>query len=307
MIDDKNILKKYNIKPFGYTKKNNAVIIDTKEQKYVLKKRIKNNKDLFNYLKSRSFDYFPYTYNDDVDDTYDIYQYYENINLPVHEKTTDLINLVSLLHSKTTHYKDIDIDDYKIIYENIAKRLDYLVSYYSDIFDLIDTEVYMSPSNYLLARNISKINSLLNFCNNELDEWYELIKDKDKERVSLIHNNLELDHLIRNDNASYLISWDRAKMDMPIYDLYNFYKKNSKDINFDEALSIYESRYPLSLEEKKLLFLLISIPEKIDFSNDEYENTKKVDELLMYIYKTDKIISPYYPKKKTEEYNEFNK
>lgn len=307
MIDDKSILQKYSIKPFGYTKKNNAIIINTKEQKYVLKKRIKNNKDLFNYLKSRSFDYFPYPYNEDEDDIYDIYKYYDDINIPVEEKTFDLINLVSLLHSKTTHYKDIDIDDYKIIYEDIAKRLDYLINYYADVFDLIDMEVYMSPSNYLLARNISKINSLLNFCNNELDEWYELVKDKTKKRVSLIHNNLELNHLIRNNTNSYLISWDHAKIDSPIYDLYHFYKKNNKDINFEEALSLYEQRYPLSNEERKLLFLLISIPEKIDFSYDEYENTKKVDELLMYIYKTDKIISPYYPKKKTEEYDKFNK
>ena len=74
MIDDKSILQKYSIKPFGYTKKNNAIIINTKEQKYVLKKRIKNNKDLFNYLKSRSFDYFPYPYNEDEDDIYDIYK-----------------------------------------------------------------------------------------------------------------------------------------------------------------------------------------------------------------------------------------
>ena len=301
MIKNKKILDKYNIKPFGYTKKNNVVIVDTKDEKYVLKKRNKDKKELFNYLRTRNFNYFPNIYNEEYEDEYDIYKYYHNLDIPSYEKANDIINIISLLHTKTTHYRNVDIDDYKKIYEELNKKLEYLINYYADYFDLIDSEIYMSPSNYLLARNITKINSLLSFCNNELDNWYNLVKDKEKERVSIIHNNLELDHLIRNDNT-YLISWDKAKEDLPIYDIYNLYKNNYNEIDIGEILSEYENRYPLEEDERKLLFILISIPDKIEFDNDEFENTKKVNELLFYIYKTDKTISKYYS---NEEYKKY--
>ena len=70
MIKNKKILDKYNIKPFGYTKKNNVVIIDTKDERYVLKKRNKDKKELFNYLRIRSFNYFPDIYNEEYEDDY---------------------------------------------------------------------------------------------------------------------------------------------------------------------------------------------------------------------------------------------
>ena len=298
MITDKQLLEKYHIKPIGYTKKNNAIIIETKDNKFVLKKRT-NQDNLFNYLKTRSFNYFPDNYSDESDQ-YDIFEYQEDYKIHKDEKGIDLINIVSLLHAKTTHYRDIDVDDYKKTYEELKEKLNYLDNYYGDLIDLVDTEIYMAPSSYLLARNISKIISLINYCKEELDDWYKIIKEEPKERVALIHNNLELDHLMRN-SSSYLISWDKAKQDNPIYDLHNFYRNNYKDLEFSELLNIYESRYPLLDNERKLLFILISIPDKIEFTKDEYLNTKKVNELLYYIYKTDTLISPYYPKDDAKE------
>ena len=51
----------------------------------------------------------------------------------------------------------------------------------------------------------------------------------------------------------------------------------------------------------KLFFILISIPDKIEFTNNEFDNCKRVDKMLDYLYKTDNIVSPYYPKNKEEE------
>ena len=62
----------------------------------------------------------------------------------------------------------------------------------------------------------------INYCKYEVDSWYELIKDKRKIRLVNIHNNLSLDHYIKNDKP-YLISWNKNKIDMPIYDLIKLY------------------------------------------------------------------------------------
>jgi len=300
MIDDPSFLKKYDIKPFGYKKDNNAVIIKTKNERYVLKKRNKDQTDLFLYLKSRNFNHFPIYYNENEDDNYDLYEYIENYCLSDEERALELVNLTSVLHHKTTHYINVSLDDYKIIYEEIDEKLENLTIYYEEINNLIDKEIYMSPSNYLLARNMTKIHALLKFCKEELDNWYELIKNDTKKRVVLTHGNLDLSHLLRNEN-SYLISWDKSKIDMPIYDFYYFYKNNYKDLEFAYLLNAYESKYPFTDSERKLLFILISLPSKVAFNLSEYENTKLINELLYYIYKTDSIVSPYYSKEETKE------
>ena len=293
MIDYK-LLKENNINPKYFKKVKSAILVNNE---YVLKENKGNNK-VFSYLDARGFNYYPS--NKVLSDKYVLYEYLKDYNISDDERAIELINLVSLLHSKTTRYNSVSIDDYKKIYEEIDNKIDKLYSYYSDLNELIEQEIYMSPSNYLLVRNISKIYSSLNYCKNELDNWYELVKDNKKERVALIHNNLCLDHLIRNEN-SYLISWDKSKFDNPIYDLYNFYKNNYEKVEFSSLLELYQKRYPLKQNELKLFFILISLPDKIEFTNNDFNNCKLVDNMLDYLYKTDSIISPYYPKNEEEE------
>lgn len=292
MIDYK-LLKENNINPKSFKKVKSAIIVN---DEYVLKENTGNR--VFSYLDARNFNYYPS--NKVLSDKYVLYEYLKDYDISNDERAIELINLVSLLHSKTTRYNNISIDDYKKIYEDIDNRIDKLYSYYSDLNDLIEQEIYMSPSYYLLARNISKIYSSLNFCKNELDSWYDLVKDSKKERVALLHNNLSLEHLIRNE-SSYLISWDKSSFNNPIYDLYDFYKNNYEKIEFSSLLEIYQKRYPLKENELKLFFILISIPDKIEFTNNEFDNCKRVDKMLDYLYKTDNIVSPYYPKNKEEE------
>ena len=57
-----------------------------------------------------------------------------------------------------------------------------------------------------------------------LDSWYLLVKDKSKQRVVLVHNNLKLEHMIKGTDE-YLISWDQYTFDSPVLDLVNLYKK----------------------------------------------------------------------------------
>ena len=293
MNNERSFLKKYNIIPTGYEYKNNVKIIETKNNKYVLKRNKNNVLDIFNYLHLKNFNYFPNVYNKDRNDLYEIYEYIDSSDMSNYEKSEEIIYLLSLLHNKTTSYKDIDIDEYKKIYEDINNKLNELEEYYVNLNDEIDKEIYMSPSNYLLVRNIKKIYSAIYYCKTELEEFYNIVKDNPKKRVSLIHNNIDLSHLLRNEN-SYLISWDNAKFDIPVYDLIKFYKKNYNDVDFTNLFKLYESKYPLHNEERKLLFISLSIPDKLDLrSDDEFLKTKKVNDLLLYLQKTDDIILQY--------------
>ena len=288
MLEIAELLKKNNLKTRSYRKLGKAIVVDTNIGKKVIKQ--KSNNDIYTYLESRNFTYFP---NVIEDDKYEILDYEEEIETPNDQKMLDMIRLIALLHNKTTYYKEVLEDDYKKIYEDINNNIDYLNSYYTDIITIIESKEYMSPSEYLLARGISKIFNSLNYSKYEIDNWYNEIKEKRKQRYVVLHNNLDISHFIRNKGA-YLISWEKSKIDIPIFDFYKLYKNNCLDYDFSSLLKEYEKDYPLLNEERKLLFILISLPDKIEFDSTEYEMCKKISKLLDYLYKTDNLISPYY-------------
>ena len=277
------------------TIKNNVKIIDNS---YVIKKNNLKGNNIFNYLLSRSFDYFPKVIKEDDNNIY--FEYIKDIREPSEQKIIDLIILLSLLHSKTTFYKEVDIDYYKDIYESINHEIDDTYNYYNQVMDNIDNEIYMSPADYLIARNISVIYKNLNYAKEEINNWYKLIENKRKVRIVTIHNNLSLDHYLKSDK-SYLISWDKSKQDMPIYDLVSLYKHNYLDFDFVPLLNIYLNKYPLKEEELKLFLVLIAIPSKIKTENNEYKRVLSVRRIIDYLYKTDTILKKYSIKKQTNK------
>jgi hypothetical protein len=296
MLEINEILKKYQLKPKKYTKKEKILIIDTEQGKYTIKKRKKNNEYIYDYLKTRNFNYIPKILNE-KEDQYEIRNYVESYEIPDEQKILDLIDLVSLLHNKTTHYKEATEDDYKEIYEDIKNNINYLESYYNDMITIIESKVYMSPCEYLIARNISKIFEILNFINKESDNWYQLVQNNKKQRMVVLHNNLELNHFISNEK-NYLISWEKSKIGIPIFDIYKLYKKHGLEYDFSEILKRYEKNYPLHEDERKLLFILMLLPDKIELEKTEYENTKEAGKIIDMMYKTEILISPYYSDKR---------
>ena len=292
-----NILNRLALNPIKYTIKNSVTIVDTDKGRVVFKKKTNNDRNninnLYDYLTSRSFNFYPKLMSNDDRDDYDMYEYVEEVDTPDEQKALDIIHLMGLLHNKTTYYKEVNEDTYKEIYEEIKKKLTYLNNYYNDLIIIAERSIYMSPKEYLFARNISKIFSCITFCNIELDKWLDGVKDKKKQRVVTLHNNLTLDHLIRNKEP-YLISWDKSTKDIPIYDFYNFYRNHYLDLDFNDLFDEYNTNYPLLDEEKQLLLILLSIPPKIEFLDNELESCKTIRKQLDYIYKTEELVKEFY-------------
>lgn len=265
-----------------------SLIVDTGKNKYVIKKQINNS--IFEYLNSRGFKYYP---NIIDDNEYKLIEYVEGSEMPNEQKLLDMVDLLSLLHTKTTFFKEIDNDKYKEIYEDINNNIFYLENYYNDLVSVIETKVFMSPAEYLLIRNISEFYEALDFCRHEVEAWYELVKTKEKVRQVVLHNNLNLDHFIKNEK-SYFISWDKSKIDIPIFDLYKLYRRCGRNYDFSEVLSRYEKHYPLLEEERKLLFILISLPPKLEFTDSVYDDCVIFGHEIELLFKTAKLLSPYY-------------
>ena len=191
----------------------------------------------------------------------------------------DLLNTISILHKKTTYYKKISEFELDKIYDSIKDKINNVKIVYDELINKSESSIYMSPSEYLLARNISFVYSMIDYSSNNIDTWYKKIKDNDRIRVSVIHNNLKLDHFINNK----LISWDNSKISLPIFDLYRLYLNTYNEYDWNELINIYSSNYPLKEDELFLFNTLISIPLLPNITNIEIDNVKDINEKLNYL------------------------
>lgn len=286
-------------KPYRFTIMGKCTLLESTSGNFIVKENNdKNINELFNYLKSRNFTNFPKLVENNRSDV-NVYEFVEDFNIPKEQKMDDLINIVASLHDKTSFSKEVTNDKFKEIYENILSNILYKEKFYSDLVLLAEDCVFPSPSNQLLLINSSKIFSSLDFCKKELEEWYSLVENKKKQKVSLVHNNLKLEHFIKNDK-DYLISWDKAKIDTPVLDLVTLYRNEWYTIDFFDKLNKYLNYYQLDEDELKLFYLLIIIPDEIDLNKNELLNVKDVRYLIDYIFKTEELARSYYSKDKKE-------
>ena len=200
------------------------------------------------------------------------------------KKVNDLLEELAILHKKTSYKRELDLDNIKKIYESIKEDIIKSKSYYYNLNDVIDKNIFFSPSMYLLIRNISLIYYLLEYSEKEIDKWYQSIPKEKNVRVCLLHNNISIEHLIVNENK-YLINWDKSYFGNPINDIVSFYKKYYQNLGLEEVLKIYENKNKLSNLEKELLLIKLSLPERIVLTKDTFNDTKLINDELSYLTK----------------------
>ena len=219
-----------------------------------------------------------------------LYEYLDEIKYDNNEKARDYIKLLALLHNKTSYFME---DDYNKIYDDIKTKLLDLNKYYNYMIDNMDKKEYLSPNEYLLTRNISLILSSINYCLNELDIIKELTLNK--KRVVTNYNN-DLNTMIKTIDNMYLTSLDNVIVDSPIIDLLNFYNSYYDELDFESLFLYYEKIFPLLEEEKILLSILISMPDKIIVTN----SIENISDIKKSIDKLNKSLDILNSKKEKE-------
>ena len=296
----RSLIDKYDLNIKGYKDIKNVRIINTDKGKYVIKKKNNNDRGLYDYLINKNFNYI--IEREEIND-YDVFPYIEEIKMPNEEKAIELVYILSLLHNKTTFYKEVVLDKVKEMYESLTDKINYLNSYYHDLQDVIEQKIYMMPGEYLLIRNISLIYSALEYSKKSLEAWYEYKIKQKRERVVLNHNKPSIEHLLISENKQ-LISWNNYKRDIPIYDFLYFYKKDYLDLEMSALFDMYQSKFLYTKDEYLLFMTLLSIPEKLIFTRKNYNDTVEVYKLVKYHQKTRDFILKENEKSEKEDKDE---
>lgn len=255
--------------------------IETNKGNYIIKKSIDNR--IYRILEKNNYD--NYIENINRINNYDIYPYIDDLEIDSNERALDLIYLMSKLHKSTSYYKNINILEIKDYYEKTFEKIKDLNNYYEYLRFMIEEKDYYTTSDIYFLKNLSIIFMSLDLASKYLEEWYRIMKDKKSIRISLIHNNLDLSHIIEN-NKPFLISWDNYKYDQPIYDFILFYKKEFKDLDFLDLFNIYKNNLKLTKEEILLIYIELLIPKKVIFSNNDLSNIYELTYQNIYLNKT---------------------
>ncbi len=298
------LFEKYDLYPKRICKRKKIEIIeDIENKKYVAKENKKKTKDVYQYLRSRNFPFFPEVYTD-WDDPIELTKYIEDTPIDTTQRMEDMIYLTSILHTKTAYYKSLDLDKIKEIYETMEEEYAYLLSYYTSCQNMMEEEVYMAPSHYYFLLNISKVYKILEYGKERLESWYQEIIEKRNIRFVFNHNNLKKDHLLENDQL-YFISWDSAQMGFPTDDLERIFQESYKEIDLETLLHLYESRFRLFDYERNYLMAKLFSLKRINFNQEEVIVIKEVanfidylDNLYLYLSKQNSSKSNQNPKQK---------
>lgn len=257
-----------------------------KNNKYICKKKSKKDyTSLFKYFESKDFHNY---INTNIINGYEIRDYIEEIDITQEEKLKELIYVISLLHIKTTHYKNYSLNDIKKFYEESTDYILDIKNYYNNIVESNDLYIFLKPSIKLLRDEISLILISLDNSKFFLDKWYDIVKDKQRKRVVVNHNNLKITNFIVN-NQTYLINYDKSIIDYPIYDIVSLFKNNYKALDLIDIYNEYHNRYNLYQEELYLLYFELLKINKIYLNNNEIINTREVSNTLKYL----KVISRF--------------
>lgn len=260
--------------PIKYTLVDNNKIITYPDKTIFIKKRSSYNiEEVYKYLDDHAVN--NYLKPVEVTDKELIFPYFEKTSLTDDEISKRLVLNLTIWQNKTTTYQKLNLDEVKNFYESTKKEINYLFSYYRDILLQLETKVYYLPTEYLFLRNSSIINRQLKVAADLLEEWYETVKNKERERLVYCHGKCELAHFLPIDDG-YFISLEQAHLGRVSDDIENLFRKNFSSIDLVTTYNLYQRKYPYTLDEKLFLFVKLAIPPKIDIYPCNLETNKRL-------------------------------
>lgn len=256
----------------------NNKIVNYNDKTLFIKKRTSYNiEDIYKYLDDHLVD--NYLKPIEITNKELIFPYIENTTLTNDEISKRLVLNLAIWQNKTTTYQEINLDEVKTFYEEKKKDINYLYAYYQDLVLQLESKVYYLPTEYLFLRNSSMINNQLRLTEELLEEWYSIVKTKERERLVYVHGKCSLNHFLPKDDG-YFISLENAHLGLVTDDIEYLFRNSFSTIDLGTTYDLYQRKYPYSEEEKLLLFIKLSLPEKISIYPANLETNKKI--LLFY-------------------------
>ena len=261
------------------------ILIYTEKQIYLFLENDIQRNHIFSLFKEINYPFYQQAINQD-DDTYGLYLFHEDQFIDFKGKI--MIQALAYLHQKTLSINSYSEQQLLDLYHSIQKKIQSVLDYYENLLDYIQSFSFPRIDYYCLIINISIIFQSIYQAFYYLDEWYHH-KNRDIRKALLIPNS-DFDNFCYSKN-SYFYDFRGCKEDLLVYDFVSFYRCNYDKDNMKNLFLEYQKTLPYSMDEKELLFCLISIPNIVSFESSIYHNTVRLTKEFDYIKKTEMFVS----------------
>ena len=283
MISILECCRQHSIKIKQVKRWNNYIIIYGENGDYLLKEKDKDKEKIYFTLESIKYPYYLPLLNS-YQDSYELYYYFDDEVFDNNIKGKEFLKGLILLHKESIYYDEISDIYIKEYYDKIKKTIDEQFQFYLNLQNNIEVEGFPRLDYYYLLLNISFFYKILTIALDKLELWKSL--DIRKVRKALVLHKDSLSNFSYSSKKSYFIDFSECSHDLLIRDLISFYQENLFQTDMIECFHTYQSFIPFSYDERVLFFCLISIPIKIEFTDNIYQNIVVIQNRLNYIEKT---------------------
>lgn len=210
-----------------------------------------------------------------------IYQYIEEIYIPLNKKVLNLKDSLFILHQSTLIDKKLSSKEYKYL-KRIYEKLDYKFKMLESFVRTSESKPIKEDFEWIV---LSKYNIFLN-CK---DYMYQLqkkihtsIDNKESVKYALNHGNPDITHIINNN----FINFENSRLCIVVSDIAKFYVENSF-ININWKDTIKEMLIPYEGDFYKNYFKFLVL--YIYMINLNINNTYSYETLNAYIRISEKI------------------
>lgn len=199
----------------------------------------------------------------------------------------DLLRAAAKLHSLTETKGEVNQTFFQYFYEKSKTNIDRRRLDYERFIEKCERKQYMSPFELLYCTHFMQIIRMEDSTLRQLEDWFDIVKEKKQDRVVICHGNLAPKHLLYDENGhSFLINFERTFAASPIYDLLYFFRKLLN--HYPQKASAASNQYiqyirnnPLTEDEKLLLFYYMTETSKIHKIIHQYETASSLSERNM--------------------------
>lgn len=208
----------------------------------------------------------------------------ENGQVRADERFVDLMREVARIHKVTEVTGKANHSYFQHFYEKSKVNIDKRKLDYERFIEKSEQKIYMSPFELLYSTHFVQLMRMENFALNNLEDWYEATKEKNKDRISICHGNLSPNHLLYDERGhSYLFNFDRTFTASPIYDLLYFFRKAlyrypQKAAEATGWYKEYSQHHQLTDDERSLLFYYLTQTDKIHRIIHQYQTDRSISE-----------------------------
>jgi len=291
----------YNINAIGIIKVSQKVYkIKTKDTFYALKLvRNKLTLEHYPYVNSLHLDCFiPIIVNCDgnfltsyQDQYFYVMPWIVTDDFIVKElKLRQYFYLLAMIHNRSYYSLKVNIGYFKSMIEQLNEMIVARLEYYTNKLQQFEFNYFKSPAEWEFALNFPLFIKQLEQSRNFLSLFENISESLTSVRLSLVYMNFNVKHI--SLQANMLLSIDKIRIDLPIYDLYDLFLHQDTMV-YENGLLVesYLHKFMLYDYERVLLACLLTCIPLLEFSKDEVDNVIRITKLLNYIDSSQQFIT----------------